>query len=208
MKIKSYIPKLIILLFFTSFFACKNYENAYYDKCFKLKSLYTEDLSCDVFPYMPYYKHYSSKKCFSIKYHFSKEEYKDVVRLVKSFAGENRYGKPSLPRRMIRREYKRGNSFLVSPVKINNKELINDEAYGFYNYNANFVTSSFYFLRTEKGIIFYKCKDKDKLIKQLYSSQKIDISLKKAIEKDINKKCEKGEGLKYFVHHGVYWRPC
>lgn len=183
----------LLLVFFTS---CKTYKGTFINE-YGDEVLYSEQYFCDIFNYHSPYKAYSPKKCFEIKYHFDKKSYKDLTKIYYKAAFDDKS-------EMSKKKIKELPFYKVSEAINNTDTLVNRKGFGLYYVSGKVFAPFFYFLRTETGIFFYKCYEKNMLIKELNNSKNIAKPLKRKIFLFINNKCKGKEGLRWFAGARFY----
>jgi len=178
----------LLIIFFTS---CKVHKNIFIDE-YGEKVLYSRQSHCDIFNYSKKYKGYKSEKCFKIKYNFNSKEYiklKDLYYTVK-FSDEKRRSKKTIKKEPYYSVYK--------PINEDKDTLVNNLGFGMLYVSGKVFAPNFYFLRTEKDIYFYDCRDKNTLLEKLNESKSIDKKLKSEITLFIEERCNSKDGLKWY----------
>lgn len=178
-----YLKIILLILIFSS---CKSFENSFKDE-YKTDVLYKDQNNCYLFK-PSNISHYSSKKCFNIKYDFSAEEYQQLKDI---------YLKEVNDSKLIKEYQKKFSVFFSYPVKEKNKVLVNSTNYGLFRIVGKVFAPNIYFLRTETNIYFYNCENQITLIDKLNKSKSINKVLKSNITLFIQEKCNTKNGLKW-----------
>lgn len=182
---KFLIPILLLLLLIN----CKSFEKSFINQ-YKIEVLYSNENSCYLFS-PKYLTQYKPKKCFTINFGFSENEYQQLRRIYLEEVSNPRSLKSHLKKGIFPRIYF---------AEEKDEHLVSNN-YGLFQVSGKVFAPNFYFLRNEKNIYFYNCKNKKSLLEKLNRSKTIDTILKKKISLFIIEKCKTNNGLKW--HSGA-----
>ena len=177
--------KSVILILLILMVSCNVYENTFVDN-YNDEVKYKDELNCSMFRYGLHYKHYAPRKCFKTKFSFKDREFDNLISLYKEVSNLDKKGLRNNP------------IYNVSEVSNNSKHLLVNHHYGLYRVTGVKFAPNFYFIRTEKDIYFYDCKDKITLLEKLNESKSIDKKLKNEITSFIEERCNSKDGLKWY----------
>lgn len=164
------------------FVGCSTPKNTYSYKDLPNKAIaYTEEVSCLLNFSKEEYASYNAFDCLHFKYNFSRDEYRQIKSILKFH----------LKRTSFKHTY-----ISISEVTNGTTSLYNANYFGLFELSTLNKGPNFYFLRTERGLFFFKCNKVEKY-ESILENSTLDNSLRTAILNFIDKRCSGGGMLWY-----------